>query len=244
MSNTNATLCSKNKATLDQVLAVPVPRHTRSWCPVPYADTIGYLRDSIAARLGMEIESEEYGLAQDGAQLFGVMRLEAGDNEQGLAIGFRQSYNKSLALGVAVGTSVFVCDNLCFSGNDFKIVRKNTLNVWADFRGLVTEQVQGARVAHERVLADTVAMKEVSVNLRRGYAYLGVALGEGVLTPTQASVAFGDWREPRHEEFSDRNMWSLYNCVTEGLKKGTPGRMLDRSARAHDYFRDLAGIGE
>jgi hypothetical protein len=86
-------------------------------------------------------------------------------------------------------------------------------------------------------------MREIPCNVRRGYALLGVALGEGVLTPTQASVAYQDWREPRHEEFSDRNLWSLYNCATEGLKKGQPGRLMDRHAKNHDYFTQFLGEG-
>jgi len=49
-------------------------------------------------------------------------------------------------------------------------------------------------------------------------------------------VAFADWRTPRHEEFSDRNVWGLYNAVTEGLKKGAPGRTIERHGAAHDFF--------
>ena len=27
-----------------------------------------------------------------------------------------------------------------------------------------------------------------------------------------------EWREPRHEEFQPRNIWSLFNAFTEALK--------------------------
>ena len=81
-------------------------------------------------------------------------------------------------------------------------------------------------------------MRALPCHEQRGYAMLGVAMGRELLTPTQASVAFGDWKKPRYEEFADRNLWSLYNCVTEGLKKGAPGTVLDRHANAHDYFTE------
>ena len=48
--------------------------------------------------------------------------------------------------------------------------------------------------------------------------------------PTQRRIAVGvvpnrtipevlkEWREPRHEEFQPRNIWSLFNAFTEALK--------------------------
>jgi hypothetical protein len=133
-----------------------------------------------------------------------------------------------------------VCDNLCFSGDAFRVIRRNTTNVWADFQRLVNEQVATALSSYEKLQHQTEAMKAKPCHKDRGYALLGVAIGRGLLTPHQASVAFGDWETPRHQEFSDRNIWSLYNAVTEGLKKGSPATVLDRHAKAHDYFVALA----
>lgn len=65
---------------------------------------------------------------------------------------------------------------------------------------------------------------------------IGAPQGEGLLTPNQASVAFGDWTEPRHEAFAERNMWGLYNAITEGLKKGAPARTIERHANAHSFM--------
>ena len=234
--------CGSEEVTRAQVEAVPVPTPTHSWRPVPYADAISFLYDQIRSNLGLEIESERYGLNKAGDQMFALATLKTEREDNGLSIGLRQSYNKSLALGVAVGANVFVCDNLCFSGDAFKVVRRNTLNVWADFRALVAVQVAGSLGHYEAVNAECDALKAVPCDLRRGYEVLGVALGEGVLTPTQATVAFEDWKRPRHEDFSDRNLYSLYNCATEGLKKGAPARILDRHARAHAFFTELRGV--
>ena len=41
------------------------------------------------------------------------------------------------------------------------------------------------------------------------------------------------------EPFVANNMWSLYNCVTEGLKKGAAGQRMQRQMDAHDWFRKL-----
>jgi hypothetical protein len=232
--------CGSEETKLADVLAVPLPEATDTWKPVAYGDAINFLKDTALDRLGLEIKSEAYGLNKTGNQLFARLTLDTGDSAHGLCFGLRQSLNKSLALAIAAGGNVFVCDNLMFEGDAFKVVRKNTVNVWADFQRLVIEQVD-ASLAHYNRLSDQVArMKAVPCHEQRGYALLGVAVGNGLLTPNQASIAFGDWDKPRHEEFAERNVWSLYNCVTEGLKKGGPGTLLDRHAEAHSFFVDVA----
>ncbi len=227
--------CGGKAVTREMVEAVPPPSRTESYNPVHYGDAIDLMHIE-AARLGMQIRSESYGLNKEGDQLFALLTLDSGNPEHGLSIGLRQSYNKTLALGVAVGAKVFVCDNLCFSGSAFKVVRKNTVNVWPDFRNLLRAQITEALPTYHSLEADFGAMKETPVSLNRGYSVLGVMLGQELLTPQQASVAFGDWREPRHAEFGERNVWGLYNSVTEGLKKGGAGRVLDRHAAAHDFI--------
>ena len=209
---------------------------------MPYGHMIGFVKHLIDKTIGAPIRKEQYGLNKAGDQMFGQIALDVGDSDQSLSIGFRSSYNKSLAPAVVAGSQILVCDNLCLSGSAFKLVRKNTTNVWPDFQYLATQHVAGALGHYESVKADNDRMKELPCNETRGYAMLGIAQGQGVLTPTQASVAFQDWRTPRHEEFADRNMWGLYNAVTEGLKKGAPARRIDRQTKAHDFFQALQGF--
>jgi len=235
-------LGNSERVTRAQVEAVPVPQATRSWHPVPYADAIGFLTNTIDRKLGLELESEEYGLNKNGDQLFALFTYKTDREDNGLAFGLRQSYNKTLANAVAAGSQVFVCDNLCFSGSAFKVVRKNTTNVWHDFRSMLSTHVDNALGHYEEVNKDTDRMKTIPCAERRGYAMLGVMMGEGLMTPTQATVAFQDWKVPRHEEFADRNLWGLYNAVTEGLKKGAPALRLDRQAKAHDFFTEMKSL--
>ena len=230
--------CGSEQVTREQVAAVPVPQSTRSYKPVPYAEAIDLMHLQAKQTLGLEVVSETYGLNVKGNQMFALMTLKTDREDSGLSIGLRQSYNKTLPLGVAVGSQVFVCDNLCFSGDAFKVVRKNTVNVWADFQRLLGEQMHNALGHYHNVNKDCDLLKATPCHQQRGFAMLGVAMGQELLTPNQASVAFQDWKTPRHEEFADRNMWGLYNAVTEGLKKGAPARIMERHTAAHKFFID------
>ena len=201
-----------------------------------------YIKDLIDRTIGAPIRKEQYGLNKAGDQMFGAIALDVGDSDQSLSIGFRSSYNKSLAPAMVAGSQILVCDNLCLSGNALKLVRKNTTNVWNDFRVLAQTHVQNSLGYYADVKKDNDRMKALPCAERRGYAMLGIAQGEGILTPTQATVAFEDWKTPRHEEFAERNLWGLYNAVTEGLKKGAPAKRIDRQTKAHDFFQALQGI--
>jgi predicted SpoU family rRNA methylase len=62
--------------------------------------------------------------------MFAVLTYSNGvEEDMGLSIGIRNSYDKSMSIGVALGARVFVCDNLAISG-EIRIVRKHTAGVW------------------------------------------------------------------------------------------------------------------
>ena len=233
-------LMAQNIVSLDQLSSITVPQNTRTHHPLPYADAVGYIKAAAQRALGLPIASEEYGTSKDGMQAFAAITLDTGDRDSGLVLGWRGSYNKTLSNMFAAGPQLWVCDNLMIGGDAVKVLRKNTLNVWADFRALVNASIGDSLDHYRRTLSQADAMKAVNLPKERGYAVLGVALGNAVLTPTQANVAFGDWREPRHEEFNQRTLFGLYQAVTEGLKKGAPGRLIDRHVKAHEFFTGVA----
>ena len=234
--------CGGEMATRDQVMLMAAPEHTKSWAPVSYGDAINQTLETIELQLRLPVAREEYALNKTGNQMFALFSIDTGDDESRLSIALRQSYDKSLSLGVVAGSSVLVCDNLCFNGDAFKIMRKNTTNVWEDFKSLIQTQVACSLDAHASMQVDIEALKSVPCNIRRGQAYLGVLQGEQILTSGQAKVAHEDWKNPRHEEFAQSNFWGLYNAVTEGLKKGATGRVIDRHVNVHGWFRNELGF--
>jgi len=224
---------------LNEVLAVPVPNATKTYVPVPNEDLIGLVRHRIETLLDMEIESEAYGLSRNDQQMFGVMRVDTGHDARGLSIGLRNSYDYSLSVGFASGASVFVCDNLCFSGSATVIMRKHTRNVWEDVVARVDKAVRESGLHFSVMNEQLDSMKEIEVDDDRGFEIIGRAMGHGILRPHQVTIALKDWKKPRHEQFEDRNLYSLYNCFTEGLKLGPAGTMLSRHTEMHGWFKPM-----
>src|SRR6056297_3648375 len=127
------TLAVKNRVSnVHDLKEVPLPEQTDSYKPVGHYDLAMNLAE-IARDLLKDFDyvKSQYGLARNGNQMFGIHTYQDHSTELGLSIGFRNSYDKSMSVGIAVGASVFVCENLCMTG-DITIMRKHTQNVWND----------------------------------------------------------------------------------------------------------------
>lgn len=129
-------------ATEAEVRAVPKVDFTDTWHPWHHAQVIDCLNQA-AEKQKLCIARREYGLSQDGLDLFAVWHLDQGaalENKNliryeqdshyvksngTLSIGIRNSMAKRLAVGVCAGFSTFVCDNLAFS-SEIVLFRKHT----------------------------------------------------------------------------------------------------------------------
>jgi len=127
---TTATLMGKTQVSEQDVFNVPAVPFTKTFHPIHHGDVIRSIQEAIGI-VGMEVVRSEYVLAQEGMQMFGVFDLSQGTSELSWSIGIRNSMNKSMSLGITAGTRVFVCENLCFSG-EFLAFRKHTSGLDVD----------------------------------------------------------------------------------------------------------------
>ena len=227
-------------ASFNDICAVPVPQATESYAPVANGDLVRLIKDRIDTVLDMGIRSEGYALSGKDQQMFGVITLDTGMDTKytGMSIGFRNSYDRTLSVGIASGSQVFVCSNLCFSGESMRVLRKHTLHVWKDVQATINTALGDSHYYHQRIELEASCWKEQGVEQDEGYEVIGRAMGHGILLPQQATVALKDWKTARHADFEPRSAWSLYNCFTEGLKKGRAALALNRHTAAHDWFRE------
>jgi len=240
MSEARMTLhCGGKPATLEEIGNVELPEKTRSYTPVPHLELDALIRKNVLEEFGQNTEIDAaYGLSAKGKQLFATLKVDSEQSDtDGLAIAFRNSYDKSMSVGIAGGLAVWICDNLAISGDSFKVLEKHTTNVWERVLALAAQQIRGAGLSYRIIHAELEVTKTISVKQDEGYEFLGRALGHQIIAPLQSVVAFQDWREPRHEEFGERTLYSLYNAVTEGLKKGAVTNAVGRHTGWHDYVR-------
>lgn len=223
-----------NVATKDDLALVPIPEATDSYIPVPHnhlADTLSTIGQDILN--GFSLEKEQYALARNGNQMFGVLVFKNSDNELGLSIGFRNSYDKSMAVGIAVGAEVFVCDNLAFTG-DITILRKHTANVWSSLEDTAISTLYRSRKNFHKIAEDAEVLKERALDNKKAFRMMGLLFGRNVLTPRQLPVVKKEWLTPSHMTFMPRNMWSFYNACTEALKSCPPVLIMEKHIALHN----------
>ncbi|MDR3543029.1 MAG: hypothetical protein P4L69_19010 [Desulfosporosinus sp.] len=126
----SSSLLGNNRVSEAEVISVPDVPFTRTFHPVPHRDVIQAVREGIQA-VGLNIVKAEYVLAAEGNKMFGVYDLSQKNSELCWSIGIRNSMNKSMSLGITAGTRVFVCENLCFSG-EFLAFRRHTSGLDVD----------------------------------------------------------------------------------------------------------------
>jgi len=225
--------------TRDELDLIPVPPETETYTPVShYGLANKLLTISRNILTGFTLSKESYGIAKDGKQLFGVLQFSNTADDIGLAIGFRNSYDKSMSVGLACGASVFVCDNLAFSGN-ITIMRKHTKFVWKELEDKAVVTCYGAQHNYKEILDDVEKFKALPFDTDMGFSHMGVLYGKDIISPRQMAVAKDQWLKPKYPDFEPRNAWSLYNAITESLKTSPPQEIMERHIQLHDYFKNF-----
>lgn len=225
---------------LADLQAVPLPEKTKSYQPVAHADLAMNLQRVASDMLtGYEFDHSKYGLNKEGQQLFGMHVFRNGSEDMGMSIGFRNSYDKSMSVGIAIGASVFVCDNLALTG-EVTIMKKHTVNVLAELEEKVVTTIYRSKNNFTNILEDARKMGLTELDDDMAYRIMGLLYGHKVVSPTQMSVMNREWHQPVHEEFEPRTLWSLYNCANSALKSTPPNKIMEKHISLHDMLSPMS----
>lgn len=228
-------------ATLDQVAEVATPSPENGWHPIAHVDVVSLVKSTLEAR-HLTVTSQGFALWAGGQRMFGVLELRNGENlsDYALTIGVRNSHDKSFAAGAALGSKVFVCDNLAFSG-EITFARKHTVNIARDLPQLVSAAIGGLvdlRGWQDKRIA---SYKEFEMTDALAHDIIVRSLDRQVIGPMKIVDVLAEYRKPRHEEFAPRNAWSLFNAFTEIAKGGV--RQLPRRTQAlHGLLDEVCGV--
>ena len=224
-------------ATRTDLAAVPVPEATESYHPVPYGRFVEEVELHVP-RFGLTIRSEQFALAREGNQMFGVLTCTNGkpSGDYRLAIGLASSLDRSLALSCCSGVQVTVCDNLAFSG-EVVMRRKHTVNVFRDLPDLIHRMLSQVSSMRERTESEIAAMRVRELPPAHAHHLMVEAVKGHVVPASRLPKVIEAWEEPRHEEFRPRTAWSLFNAFTEVQKGSGPRAQMDGSLRLSALFR-------
>jgi hypothetical protein len=227
-----------NRAALD---AVVTPERTSTWQPIPHTALIDQVELALRNN-NLTVVGEAHSLTKAGNRYFGLFQIQNGavHDDYAWILGLRNSHDKSFPAGLVAGASVFVCDNLSFSG-EVRVFRKHTVHIFRDMPYVVQRGI-GQLMNHWHSQDQRInAYKNTALDDMHAHDLLVRALEVGACTSTQLPHVLADWRKPRHEEFAERNVWSMMNCFTEVLK-GSLNVLPNRTLALHGLFDNYVGL--
>jgi len=211
--------CGAHAVERDAVAAVETPQRTETWTPISHE----YLIDEVSRTLEsskMRIKEESHALTRDGKRYFGLFRIEGEDlasKDYSTVMGLRNAHDKCFPAAIAFGASVFVCDNLSFSG-ETQLARRHTKNIFRDLPQVISRTI--GQLADKWAFQDKRfdAYRNTDVSNKEACFLVREAYRAGACKKTDAMDILDQWETPKHPEFEDRNAWSLFNAFTEELK--------------------------
>lgn len=244
----NSTLSGKNLVDRNELRAMPAPEslgpmHT----PVAHL-TIVEAIDRAARERGLEIRREQFALQRGGKMIFGVFDFQAlgagpdlavTDGEGGFSLGFRGSNDRQMATQMVAGRRVFVCDNLCFSGDMFAMRRKHTSGFDVDEE--IAEGLDLYLVHCGRLLQEIDRLCAVPLHDDDAKRIIFDAFYHRVLPVTHFPKVSSAYLAP-DDDMTDclpRNRWGLLNAFTRSVRTMRPETGFKATGKLGRFF----GIG-
>ena len=234
--------CGAKAVERSDITRVRTPRATDTWTPVPHMDLITKVERTLASN-NLTIGSQAHSLSHEGQRYFGLMEIQgrATDPEYCWVLGLRNSHDKTFPAGIAAGASVFVCDNLSFSG-EVKLVRKHTRFIGRDLPFMIERAIgQLMQKWHDQDVRIN-AYRTYDLEDKDAHDLIIRATDVGACSNRLVPTILKEWRESPHEQFHERNAWSLFNAFTEALKDGNLCELPKRTEALHALMDSQVGL--
>jgi len=129
--------CGAKMATVNELEAVPVGPGSATYQPIAHAVFRNTVMDAIRER-NLVVSREHWALSTKdyasgdptvysgpGARMFGIIGLVGKHDDREAFLGLRNSTDKTIKIGFAIGHRIFICDNLALSGN-YVVFKRHT----------------------------------------------------------------------------------------------------------------------
>lgn len=198
--------------------------------PIPHHVLAHTIIDQVADR-GWEVIKRQFAVGRKGALLFGVLDLKGPasmriNDEDGTtsSFGFRSSTNQTFAIRGVAGQRVWICDNLCMSGDMFVMQHKLTIRLNLD--ELVSRALNLFIKQTDTLLTDMNVMRQTAITDREAKVRLFDVFNKGALPLHMFDDVSQLYFRPQaeHIDCQPRTVWGLHNACTRAVKLLKPAR--------------------
>jgi hypothetical protein len=226
-----------NAVNYDALRAVTTPAPTETHVPVPHHEIVELMRFTLGFHQH-EIAEEHHAITSDGARYFGLMCLRSPNGEYTDMLGLRNSHDKSLPIGIAFGSRVFVCDDLAFSA-DHVIRRKHTVRAKRDRPALLADIIQPLKEQRQAQNQRLLTYQGAALSDQHADHAIMDMYRKDIIGVQAIGHVLKAYDEPPHD-WGDRTAWRLFNAATFALA----GKVAEKPAITRDLHNVIDGVCE
>jgi hypothetical protein len=203
----------------EELSKIETPAATKTWIPIKHHDLLLEVEGALA-RKQITITKEQLSVQRDGMFFFSVLDLKYsnGYSDYTSALGLRSSNNKVVAIQIAVGARVIVCDNLMFKGDLIALKKKHSagLALRQELDSAIETFVQKfASMSYE---INAMKQKKLSDNDAKTLLF-DMFVTKKVMPTRMINEVAQEYFEPSYEEFKGGTLWTLQNAFTTVAKQ-------------------------
>jgi len=214
------THCGAQRVTRDDLTQIAAPARTATWLPIKHSDLLEELHTELQRR-GLQVRCEHYAVQHQGPMLFGTLDLAWQDTgATAAALGLRTANDKSMALQLAIGLKVFVCDNLCFAGDLIALRRKHTVGL--DLPAELARALDRYQAGLPTLQAGVQRLAATPVTAQDAKAWIYDVFAQRLLPLRYFPPLVQTYHEVTVPRYGP-TLWALPNAVTTHLQTLPPG---------------------
>lgn len=199
--------------TREELEQVHAPPPTDTWFPLAHSHVLDRTLSTLE-QAGFRPSRTQLAVSRGAMQFFGTIDLQSpmADGVM-LAVGVRNSVNRTLPISFAAGERVTVCDNLSFR-SEIVVARKHTRFGAERFSEAIAQAVSNLRQFQQAEAQRIERFRQTAIPDTTAESLILRAYERQIISHYLLPRVLADWRKPTHEAFSDRTLWSLENAFT------------------------------
>lgn len=233
------------ECTEDELRNVQLPNRTISYTPVPNSLIFDVLQESLDD-MRFNIVQRDLTMSQNGKRFIGIYDIKSHDSELGHRIGFKNSYDGSMAFGMGIGSVVWLCSNGMIHG-DISEKRIHRGNADKDVQEIIKIGLDRYMEEHIENIRVRDNLKEIWCDKNQIYNIMGQMCYKGIMNGNELTRFKREINNSKLFENMENNpdgihAWDLYNHSTEILKKASYNSYFEKHKQVHELFTNHFGI--
>lgn len=220
-----------------ELASIPTPQPTATWSPMAHKAVVDIIDEALDMH-GLGVMKQRFEVAADGNKMFASYNLDQKHNGHTLQIGFRNSLDKSFAVGITAGLYTMVCSNLIFSG-DYVDMRKHTKGLDHDvMTAMAFRAVETLGSTHNNMLDQMQQMSAMPLPDNDFKLLTFDAMKRGVVPPSQFSQLLKSWNTEASRD--GQTLYAFHGAVTNTMSMGSLTNIHKKSKPLQRLLSDYA----